>query len=58
MQLYFTGSMKKAIRAQKMQIPLNIIIIALLVQIGISLTRSAFEFGQDFIIEFIAEEEE
>ena len=36
-------------------IVINIIVIALLVQIGIAVSTAAFDFGRDSMIEFLAE---
>jgi len=35
---------------------INIIIIAILVQVGISVTRQAFDFGRNFMQDSLAEE--
>lgn len=41
-----------------MYILINIIIIAILIQAGIIVTNFAFEFGRDFMIQFVSEDYE
>ena len=36
---------------------INVIVIAILVQVGISVTRQAFDFGREFMHETLSEED-
>ena len=35
---------------------INIVIIAILLQVGINVTRQAFDFGREFIQDFLSED--